>query len=58
MKNFLFTSIIQKWYIFGLAIGVPKEFLNKYLKDHSKEDCITEVLTAPSSRSTNVVRSG
>ena len=29
--------------MYGLAIGVPKDFLEK-LKEHSKGDCLTEVL--------------
>ena len=32
-----------QWYLYGLAIGVPKDFLRQ-LKNHSKEDCLTEVL--------------
>ena len=32
-----------QWYLYGLVIGVPKEFL-KQLKDHCKEDCLAEVL--------------
>ena len=33
----------SQWYLYGLALGVPRDFLEQ-LKDHSKEDCLTEVL--------------
>lgn len=33
----------SQWYLYGLAIGVPKEILNQ-LQDYSEEDCLTEVL--------------
>ena len=36
-------QLSSKWYSFGLALGVPKQFLNQ-LKHHSDEECLVEVL--------------
>ena len=36
-------QVSSKWYIFGLALGVPKQFLNQ-LKCDSDEECLGEVL--------------
>ena len=36
-------QVSSKWYSFGLALGVPKEFLNQ-LKCDSDEECLGEAL--------------
>ena len=36
-------KLSSQWYLYGLAIGVPKEVLDK-LKDCPEEECLTEVL--------------
>ena len=36
-------QVTPKWYQFGLAIGIPKEVMDKY-SDHPDEECLVEVL--------------
>ena len=36
-------KVTQKWFEFGLTLGVPSEVMEKY-KDHPPEECIIEML--------------
>ena len=36
-------SLSSQWYLYGLALGVPRDVLDR-LKDHPEADCLTEVL--------------
>ena len=37
------SQLTPKWYEFGLAVGISKEILDKYL-GHPPEECVVEVL--------------